>query len=187
MSRFHFHRVFKIVTGITPKAYALTRRTTRVRAALPPLVGDRGGLRRGIQFRRPLLGERVRDAGHETGDVPRWGERGSDSFRCRRVLLRSILVAATASGICAITFGDDPNALVHELERRFPRAQLGGQPVNPGTRARPGHGRPVFLRGLHNSRLTSSAIRRGGSSPATARIFDMRPGTTSVDCRSIPS
>ena len=34
MSRFHFHRVFKAVTGLTPNEYAAARRTKRVRATL---------------------------------------------------------------------------------------------------------------------------------------------------------
>jgi AraC family transcriptional regulator of adaptative response/methylated-DNA-[protein]-cysteine methyltransferase len=40
--------------------------------------------------------------------------------------LGSILVAATERGVCAVFLGDDPEALVHELERRFPRAELVG-------------------------------------------------------------
>ena len=35
MSRFHFHRVFKKIVGITPKAYAVARRAERVRDELP--------------------------------------------------------------------------------------------------------------------------------------------------------
>src|SRR5437867_10144600 len=35
MSRFHFHRVFRTVTGLTPKAYAAAQRARRVREALP--------------------------------------------------------------------------------------------------------------------------------------------------------
>jgi AraC family transcriptional regulator, regulatory protein of adaptative response / methylated-DNA-[protein]-cysteine methyltransferase len=34
MSRFHFHRVFKAVTGVTPKAYAAAHRGKRVREEL---------------------------------------------------------------------------------------------------------------------------------------------------------
>src|SRR6478609_9532061 len=34
MSRFHFHRVFRSVTGVTPKAYADARRSQRVREQL---------------------------------------------------------------------------------------------------------------------------------------------------------
>jgi AraC family transcriptional regulator of adaptative response/methylated-DNA-[protein]-cysteine methyltransferase len=40
--------------------------------------------------------------------------------------LGSILVAATERGVCAILLGDDPEELVHDLERRFPRSQLIG-------------------------------------------------------------
>jgi AraC family transcriptional regulator of adaptative response/methylated-DNA-[protein]-cysteine methyltransferase len=40
--------------------------------------------------------------------------------------LGSILVAATARGVCAILLGDDPDALVHDLQDRFPKAQLIG-------------------------------------------------------------
>jgi AraC family transcriptional regulator of adaptative response/methylated-DNA-[protein]-cysteine methyltransferase len=36
--------------------------------------------------------------------------------------LGSILVAATKKGVCAISLGDDPETLVHELQDHFPRA-----------------------------------------------------------------
>jgi AraC family transcriptional regulator of adaptative response/methylated-DNA-[protein]-cysteine methyltransferase len=40
--------------------------------------------------------------------------------------LGSILVAATDKGVCAIMLGDDPDALVRDLQDRFPKAQLLG-------------------------------------------------------------
>jgi AraC family transcriptional regulator of adaptative response/methylated-DNA-[protein]-cysteine methyltransferase len=40
--------------------------------------------------------------------------------------LGSILVAATERGVCAITLGDDPDALVRDLQDRFPSATLTG-------------------------------------------------------------
>lgn len=40
--------------------------------------------------------------------------------------LGSILVAASGKGIAAILFGADPEALVHDLEGRFPNANLIG-------------------------------------------------------------
>ena len=38
----------------------------------------------------------------------------------------SVLVAATTRGVCAISLGDDPEELVHELQRRFSKADLIG-------------------------------------------------------------
>lgn len=40
--------------------------------------------------------------------------------------LGSILVAASARGVCAILMGDDPDELARDLQDRFPRANLVG-------------------------------------------------------------
>jgi len=40
--------------------------------------------------------------------------------------LGAILVARSENGVCAISFGDDPEALVRDLEDRFPNAELIG-------------------------------------------------------------
>ena len=47
-------------------------------------------------------------------------------FAAGESALGAVLVAATARGVCAILLGDDPAALVRELENRFPRAELVG-------------------------------------------------------------
>jgi AraC family transcriptional regulator of adaptative response/methylated-DNA-[protein]-cysteine methyltransferase len=47
-------------------------------------------------------------------------------FAIGKCSLGSILVAATDKGICAILLGDDPHALVRDLQDRFPRARLLG-------------------------------------------------------------
>jgi AraC family transcriptional regulator of adaptative response/methylated-DNA-[protein]-cysteine methyltransferase len=38
--------------------------------------------------------------------------------------LGSILVAASARGVCAVSLGDEPTSLIQALERRFARAEL---------------------------------------------------------------
>lgn len=43
--------------------------------------------------------------------------------------LGTILVAASEKGVCAISFGDDPDALVRDIQDKFPRARwVGGDP-----------------------------------------------------------
>jgi AraC family transcriptional regulator, regulatory protein of adaptative response / methylated-DNA-[protein]-cysteine methyltransferase len=57
----------------------------------------------------------------------RAGGRGTAiRFGVGECTLGSVLVAATDAGVCAIFLGDDPDALVHELEDRFPTASLTG-------------------------------------------------------------
>jgi AraC family transcriptional regulator of adaptative response/methylated-DNA-[protein]-cysteine methyltransferase len=127
ISRFHFHRIFKSVTGVTPRAYAAAHRAKRLREALP---------------KSGTVTEALYDAGFNSdsrfyaaatsllGMCPtayRLGGEGTTlRFAVGECSLGSILVAATEKGVSAILLGDDPGALVTELQDRFPQAQLVG-------------------------------------------------------------
>jgi AraC family transcriptional regulator, regulatory protein of adaptative response / methylated-DNA-[protein]-cysteine methyltransferase len=127
MSRFHFHRVFRSVTGLTPKSYADAHRAKRVRDELA---------------RRGTVTEAIYGAGFNSsgrfyaassdllGMTPKafraGGNGASIRFAVGECSLGSILVAATDKGLCAIQFGDDPEALVRDLQDRFPKARLIG-------------------------------------------------------------
>jgi AraC family transcriptional regulator of adaptative response/methylated-DNA-[protein]-cysteine methyltransferase len=127
MSRFHFHRVFKAITGITPQAYAAAHRVERVRK----------DLRQSATVTAAIYAAGFNSAGRFYADSPKMlgmtptryragGSGSSIRFAVGQCSLGSILVAATEQGICAISLGDDPNALVRELQDRFPKAQLIG-------------------------------------------------------------
>ncbi len=127
VSPHHFHRIFKAVTGVTPKAYAAAHRRARVRAALVerPTVTEaiyEGGFNSGGRFyaaSKALLGM-------TPTDFRAGGAHATIRFAVGECSLGAILVAASASGVCAILLGDDPEALVRELQDRFPRATLVG-------------------------------------------------------------
>jgi AraC family transcriptional regulator of adaptative response/methylated-DNA-[protein]-cysteine methyltransferase len=127
MSRFHFHRVFKAHTGITPKAYAAARRAERLKRELA---------------QAPSVTAAAYDAGFNSsgrfyaassgvlGMTPlryRGGGGGETiRFAVAACSLGALLVAATGKGICSILLGDDPGALVRDLQDRFPQAELIG-------------------------------------------------------------
>ena len=130
MSRFHFHRVFKAATGCTPRGYAAAHRANRTREAL-----RKGG----------TVTDALYDAGFNSngrfyaaapeilGMAPAVFRRGGAGETIRFAVgacsLGAVLVAATAKGVCAIALADNPDTLVHDLEDRFPRAELvGGDP-----------------------------------------------------------
>jgi AraC family transcriptional regulator, regulatory protein of adaptative response / methylated-DNA-[protein]-cysteine methyltransferase len=126
-SAFHTHRIFKAVTGVTPKAYAAAQRAKRVRAEL----GKRGSVTEAIYAAGyNSNGRFYEESSALLGMKPIVYRAGGLSTEIRFAIgecsLGSILVAATARGVCAIFLGDDPEELVHELERRFPRAQVIG-------------------------------------------------------------
>jgi AraC family transcriptional regulator of adaptative response/methylated-DNA-[protein]-cysteine methyltransferase len=127
LSVYHLHRVFKAVTGVTPKAYATAHRAERVRAEL----GKSATVTEAIYGAGYSSNGRFYEESNQLlGMTPTEYRAGGASMEIRFAIgecsLGSILVAATARGVCAILLGDDPDELAHDLERRFPRAQLIG-------------------------------------------------------------
>jgi AraC family transcriptional regulator, regulatory protein of adaptative response / methylated-DNA-[protein]-cysteine methyltransferase len=127
LSPFHFHRVFKAATGLTPKGYANAHRARRVRSELSransvtAAVFDAGYNSSGRFYAQSdgMLGMSPRD--YRAG-----GANAAIRFAVGECSLGSILVAASGRGICAILMGDDPDALARQLQDQFPKAQLTG-------------------------------------------------------------
>jgi AraC family transcriptional regulator of adaptative response/methylated-DNA-[protein]-cysteine methyltransferase len=127
LSHYHFHRIFKAVTGLTPRAYVAAHRSGKVRARLVD---------------SPSVTEAIYDAGFNSnsrfyeasdkvlGMTPtayRAGGLNTDiRFAIGESALGAILVAQSGRGVCAILLGDDPDALARDLQDRFPRANLIG-------------------------------------------------------------
>lgn len=127
LSRYHFHRIFKAITGVTPKTYAAAHRGERVREQLmssntvTQAIYDGGFNSNGRFYAQSaqLLG--MSPSAFREGGINR-----VIRFAVGQCSLGAILVAATDQGVCAILLGDDPDELVRDLQDRFDRAQLIG-------------------------------------------------------------
>ncbi len=128
LSAHHFHRLFKAITGLTPRAYAQAQRGKALRDALA----------------KP--GARVVDAAFDAGfnassrfyesadallgmKPAQYRDGGADvriMFAIAQCALGAILVAHSGRGLCAISLGDDSEILLRELQDRFPCAELLG-------------------------------------------------------------
>ncbi len=127
MSPFHFHRMFKQVTGVTPNAFAASLQAERMKAGL----GQADTVTQAIYEAGYSAPSRFYEAASaRLGMTPTAWRRGGAGSRIRFAVgqcsLGAILVAATEKGVCAIELGDDPDALVRGLQDRFPRAELIG-------------------------------------------------------------
>lgn len=127
VSAFHLHRVFKASTGLTPKAYADAHRAGRLRRELQ----GAGSVTDAIYGAGYNAASRFYEQADEVlGMTPssfRAGGAGSEiRFAVGECSLGSILVAQSERGVCAILMGDDPQALVQQLQDRFPKARLLG-------------------------------------------------------------
>jgi len=157
LSPFHFHRLFRRITGVTPKAYAAAQRQARVQqglaaaASVTETIYDAGFNSSGrfyeqaagmlgmtpTAWRAGGVGEQIRHASGESS-------------------LGRVLVATTERGICAILIGDTEAELAADLQQRFPRATLQadagfadmvGQVVAYVDRPGNGIGLPLDIRG----------------------------------------
>jgi AraC family transcriptional regulator of adaptative response/methylated-DNA-[protein]-cysteine methyltransferase len=125
ISPFHLQRTFKARTGITPRAYADSRRLNALKV----------GLREGHSVTRSLY-----DAGY--GSSSRLYERASAQLGMTPARYRKqgagvtmhytiaptpigqMLVAATDRGISAIRFNDSPGQLERDLRTEYPKAEI---------------------------------------------------------------
>ncbi len=123
----YFHRLFKATTGLTPKSFATAHQASRVRKEL---------------CRSTTVTEAIYDAGFNSngrfyekstgmlGMTPtHYRAGGADEvirFAVAQCSLGAILVASSERGVASILIDDNPDALVRDLQDRFPNARLIG-------------------------------------------------------------
>ena len=128
LSPFHFQRVFKAATGVTPKAYAQAHRAKALREALsqPDARVTDAMYAAGFNASSRLYEHSDALLGMTPRQYRDGGSNARIAFALGQCSLGAILVARSARGVCAIALGDDPDALLRELQDRFPRAELVG-------------------------------------------------------------
>ncbi len=124
-SRFHFLRMFKEHTGLTPRSYAEGVRARRLQASLQAgarvadAVAEAGFGSESRVYERP---------GHLLGMTPGALRRGGRGETIRAAFadcpFGRLLVGATATGVCFLGFAEPDDALMGDLRRRFPHASV---------------------------------------------------------------
>lgn len=127
ISPFHFHRVFKAETGLTPKAYASAHRAKRLRDEL----AESGSITSAIYDAGFNSNSRFYEAsdrmlGMRPSEFRAGGSNVEIRFAVGQCSLGAILVAQSLRGICAIFLGDEPDQLVRDLQDKFPKGKLIG-------------------------------------------------------------
>jgi AraC family transcriptional regulator of adaptative response/methylated-DNA-[protein]-cysteine methyltransferase len=123
----YFHRVFKAATGLTPKEYAAGHRAKKVRQGLASCgsvteaIYDAGFNSSGRFYENSTEMLGMTPSQYRAG-----GKNEKIKFAVGQTSLGAILVASSKKGVAAILLGDDPDALVRNLQDRFPNARLIG-------------------------------------------------------------
>lgn len=170
VSEGHFHRTFRAHTGMTPRAYMLERRAQLVREGLKPgrtITSTFYDAGYGSSGRFYAVCSRA--LGMAPADYRAGGRRETLHFAVGQTSLGAILVASSDKGVAAILLGNDPAALLTDLQDRFPNANfVGGDERYEDTVAKvvgmveaPGLGLdlPLDVRGTAFQRRVWTALR----------------------------
>lgn len=193
MSPFHLHRVFKAVTGLTPRAYAAAHRARRVRSELHRADSVTDAIyEAGYNSNGRFYAEADQLLGMTPSDFRAGGTNTEIRFAIGQCSLGAILVAASPRGICAILLGDDPDALARDLQDRFPKASLiGADAAFEATVARVvglveaprlGHDLPLDVRGTAFQQRVWQALREipAGQTASYAEVAQRIGAPTSM-------
>ena len=127
LSKYYFQRMFKNITGVTPKAYAQAHRSQKLREQLGEGKSVTDSIyAAGYNTNSRFYAESNKVLGMTASEFRNGGLNTSIKFAVGECSLGHILVAQSDRGICAIQLGDDPILLLRELEDRFPNAELIG-------------------------------------------------------------
>ncbi|WP_020167364.1 MULTISPECIES: bifunctional DNA-binding transcriptional regulator/O6-methylguanine-DNA methyltransferase Ada [Methylotenera] len=141
LSTYHFHRIFKSMTGLTPKAYSSAHRAKKIRSEL-----TKNKRIKNKSTKNTSVTDAIFDAGYSSnsrfyeksteilGMTPSNYKAGGASATIKFAIGEfslgknpcTILVASSERGVCAIFLGDDAVQLLNDLQDAFPCAKLIG-------------------------------------------------------------
>jgi AraC family transcriptional regulator, regulatory protein of adaptative response / methylated-DNA-[protein]-cysteine methyltransferase len=125
MSRFHFARSFRSVTGVTPKEYVAAARVRALKQGLRAAEGvDAAIYDAGYGSASRVYEQASRRLGMTPGEYRRGGAGVEISYVCVRTVLGYMAIGATDRGICFLQFGESPESLESQLAREYPNARV---------------------------------------------------------------
>ena len=141
------NNLFRRETGLTLSQYARGKRLQRFKA----LVRDGSSVANAVYDAGFGSSSRLyENSTEELGMTPATYRKGGTGttihFTIEKSALGGLLVAGTASGVCAVKLGDDTDVLLAELEQEFPAAEI--VPASSGNYSRESGGLDGWARAL---------------------------------------
>ena len=127
LSSYYFHRLFKSVTGLTPKDYAAAHRAKKIRHELNKNTRVTDAIfEAGYNSNSRFYEKSTQILGMTPSNYKAGGSNTALRFAIGECSLGAILVASSERGVSAIFLGQDPEVLIKDLQDAFPKAHLIG-------------------------------------------------------------
>lgn len=125
VSPFHLQRTFKKALGVSPREYAEATRLDRFKMAVRAGGTVAGALyEAGYGSSSRLYESAARRLGMTPASYGKGGKGAKIVYAIAPCELGLLLVAATKTGVCRISFGDDDAALARLVTAEFPQAEI---------------------------------------------------------------
>lgn len=128
----HLQKTFKTIIGVSPKAYHEAQRLARFKAALHQsdnvtdaiFEAGYGSMSRAYEKTHQTMGM-------TPGEYKRGGQDLAITCVTYDTALGLMLLAATDTGLCAVSFGESTQTLMANLQEEFPKAKIQVSSVHP--------------------------------------------------------
>lgn len=125
LSPFHFQRMFKEWAGVTPKKFLQYLSIEYAKGILKEKQSTLfdAAYETGLSGTSRLHDLFIKIEGMTPGEFKNGGEQLQINYSFAESPFGSLIVAATAKGICYMAFADDPDLAFQELQQLFPNAK----------------------------------------------------------------
>lgn len=125
VSAYHLQRSFKAALGVSPKAYQTNARLRALKSSLRDGDSVSSAIIDAGFGSTSRVYEQVDGGLGMTPSAYRAGGRGEHiAYAVRNTALGTVLMAATARGVCFVHFGENEEALLQSLRTEYPHALL---------------------------------------------------------------
>jgi AraC family transcriptional regulator of adaptative response/methylated-DNA-[protein]-cysteine methyltransferase len=134
-SRFHFHRMFKSVTGLTPHSYMAACRAERVRNELGAASSVADAIyEAGFNSNGHFYATSPEILGMTPSTFRAGGDGTEIQYHLGKCSAGTVLVAITDRGVCEVLLGEPADDLIAQLDAAFPNAWLAAVEPTSGER-----------------------------------------------------
>jgi AraC family transcriptional regulator, regulatory protein of adaptative response / methylated-DNA-[protein]-cysteine methyltransferase len=121
----HLQKVFKRISGVTPRQYQQACRFNALRKELSAGAAVLTAIQEaGFPSSSSVYEKSTQELGMPPGEYARKGKNSMIAYTVVDCPLGKLLVAGTSQGVCSVKLGDDSRELVRILEEEFEEASL---------------------------------------------------------------